>query len=102
MTARDFNYLCLLIDHGTSYEKTSCVIKILLTTQKSVENPYLICLNASQSEFNDAVFTQTYFRVHPPLPGIDKSLKKRKKDFRNLTAIEPINICYIEILRCQD
>lgn len=32
------------------------VIKILLTTEKSLETPYLICLNASQTDFNDAGF----------------------------------------------
>lgn len=68
------DYLCLLRDRGISYENTSCVIKILLSTQKSIKTPYLICLNASQSEFNDAIFTQTCFRVHPPLFDIDKSL----------------------------
>lgn len=66
VTARDFDYLCLLRDHDTSYEKTSCVIKILLAPQKSINPPYLVSLNASQTKFNGAaIFTQTFFRLHP-------------------------------------
>ena len=32
----------------------------------------------SQTEFNDAVFTQTYFILHTPLPGADKFLSTKR------------------------
>lgn len=65
VAARDIDYLYLLRDHGMTYENTSYVIKILLTTQKSIETSYLICLNASQTDFNDAGFPRRISEYTP-------------------------------------
>lgn len=64
VTARDWLFLPVKRSWYILWKDNLCY-KILLATQKSIKPPYLV-LNASQTDFNGAaIFSQTYFRLHP-------------------------------------